>query len=418
MARRAQRPVPKWNPRTQSWHAFVTVGTKPNGRPDQVHVERKDYDDCDDEIDKLWTNKKKGIIRTPDARMVLPDWIDVYLNEVLPRRTRKPVSPDTIRLYRGWNRRWIRPHLTTAVGKLQASHLEQLYSAMGTDGLSGASQRSVHYLIQGALEVARRRGYCERNAAKDVDDPPQEDPPDVQIFTVEEARRIIEALDGRRTALRYILGLTLATRQGETLGLQWRYVTLDGADPDIKIEAQLIRRVWEHGCRRPCGKVRGVDCPDGRLPLKAGESQVHGGLVLKPPKAGSRRAIHLPKKIVGLLREHRKVWAADKLKAGTGWLRTDLAFTDELGRPIDPKADREEWRAVLAAAKVDHRRLHDMRHTAATMIHAVSELGVAQEILGHSSPEMTRRYSHLAEELTASDAARAATDSSVRQLFG
>jgi integrase len=54
--------------------------------------------------------------------------------------------------------------------------------------------------------------------------------------------------------------------------------------------------------------------------------------------------------------------------AGTGWHDEGWMFNHENGKPIDPKADRTEWREVLAEAKVREARLHDARHTAATTL--------------------------------------------------
>lgn len=425
MPRPARRPVPKPAKTGTGFEAWVTVGKRPNGRPLQQHVRGTDYDTCQAEIDRVWAAAQRGVVREPSRQMSLPDWIDVYCADVLPRRRRKPVSPDSIRQYTGWNRRWVRPHITATLEKLGEIHLERLYEQMEAKGLAGASQRAVHFLIQGALEAARRRRLCDENVAKNIE-APEENPPDVEIFTDDERRRIIAVLDGRRNALRWELALVLATRQGETLGLEWSAVDYEEAPgggppecPDIRIDKQLVRRLYAHGCDGACGKKRAVDCPAAVLPLKPGERQLHGGLILKAPKKGSLRAAPLPKALWKRVREHRRAWAAEKLALGPGvWPGHDLLFVDSLGRPIDPKDDREEWRAILALAEVRYRKQHTTRHDGATRIHAVSKLEVAQEVLGHSSSEMTAHYSKVAEQLRSSREARDATDSNVRDLFG
>lgn len=43
-------------------------------------------------------------------------------------------------------------------------------------------------------------------------------------------------------------------------------------------------------------------------------------------------------------------------------------FTNRLGGPVHPTVDHEAWKALLRAAKVRDARLHDARHTAATML--------------------------------------------------
>jgi integrase len=70
------------------------------------------------------------------------------------------------------------------------------------------------------------------------------------------------------------------------------------------------------------------------------------------------------------------------------------------GRPIDPRADHDEWKALLKSAGVRDARLHDARHTAATMLLV---LGVptraVMELMGWSQMSMTTRYQHIPSEL-------------------
>jgi integrase len=68
---------------------------------------------------------------------------------------------------------------------------------------------------------------------------------------------------------------------------------------------------------------------------------------------------------------------------------------------------------LLKAAGVDHVRLHDARHTAATLLRAQGvELRVIGEILGHTDSRTTARYAHQVDELT-----RDATERIGRALF-
>jgi integrase len=70
-------------------------------------------------------------------------------------------------------------------------------------------------------------------------------------------------------------------------------------------------------------------------------------------------------------------------------------FTTRIGRPIAPNSDYHERRALLERAGVRHARLHDARHTAATVLLV---LGVpartVMSIMGWSSTSMAARYQH------------------------
>jgi integrase len=69
-------------------------------------------------------------------------------------------------------------------------------------------------------------------------------------------------------------------------------------------------------------------------------------------------------------------------------------------RPIGAHADSDGWKALLNAAKVRDARLHDARHTAATLLLAQGvDQRVVMEILGHPQISMTTRYTHVLPEV-------------------
>ena len=54
------------------------------------------------------------------------------------------------------------------------------------------------------------------------------------------------------------------------------------------------------------------------------------------------------------------------------------------------------WERIRSDAGLPHLRLHDLRHQAASnLINSGSGLYIVQQILGHSDPSVTQRYSHL-----------------------
>jgi integrase len=67
-----------------------------------------------------------------------------------------------------------------------------------------------------------------------------------------------------------------------------------------------------------------------------------------------------------------------------------------MGRPLNPRTDYTEWKRLLNRAGVPERRLHDARHTAATVLLL---LGVTERtvmsVMGWSSTAMAARYQHV-----------------------
>lgn len=131
-----------------------------------------------------------------------------------------------------------------------------------------------------------------------------------------------------------------------------------------------------------------------------------------------RRDVNLSDKLVTVAGETAKSGRtrvipmnADVLDVLKKWLKS-LEGTDD--SYVFPGNDgnrltsiKTAWRAVIKKANITGFRIHDLRHTFASRVkRAGADLYVVQRLLGHSSPLMTQRYSHLQP-----DDLRAAVDS-------
>jgi integrase len=109
-----------------------------------------------------------------------------------------------------------------------------------------------------------------------------------------------------------------------------------------------------------------------------------------------RRGIVLPDQLYELLVQHRANQDQERKHAGTVWREGGWIFTQPNGKPIDPRRDMQEWKDLLAEAGMREARLHDARHTAATVLLL---LGVperaAMECMGWSNSAMAKRYQHV-----------------------
>ena len=87
----------------------------------------------------------------------------------------------------------------------------------------------------------------------------------------------------------------------------------------------------------------------------------------KKSRAG-KRTVGIPGPLLRALREHKAAQDREREHAAELWQEGGWVFTQPNGRPIDPRADHDEWKALLKSAGVRDARLHDARHTAATML--------------------------------------------------
>jgi integrase len=82
------------------------------------------------------------------------------------------------------------------------------------------------------------------------------------------------------------------------------------------------------------------------------------------------------------------------------WRDSGYVFTSPTGQPINPNSDYYRWKALLKSAGVRDGRLHDARHTAATVLLV---LGVPERtvmgIMGWSSTAMAARYQHVTDPI-------------------
>jgi integrase len=119
----------------------------------------------------------------------------------------------------------------------------------------------------------------------------------------------------------------------------------------------------------------------------------------RPKTARSRRIVPLPNTVVEALKLRREQQETDRLAAGVElWEDWGLVLTTRFGTPLSPRHGYREFQRLVAAAGLRRVRLHDLRHTAASLMLAQGvNPRVVMEILGYSQISITRNtYSHVA----------------------
>jgi hypothetical protein len=82
------------------------------------------------------------------------------------------------------------------------------------------------------------------------------------------------------------------------------------------------------------------------------------------------------------------------------WTDGGWVFATPTGGPLNPRTDYTEWKRLLKAAGLRDGRLHDARHTAATvlLVLEIAERAV-MGIMGWSDSGMAKRYQHLTAQV-------------------
>ncbi|WP_037787207.1 tyrosine-type recombinase/integrase [Streptomyces sp. GBA 94-10 4N24] len=394
------------------WHGRVTMGVKNDGSPDRRHRRARTEPEIRRKVTALEKQRDAGHATKAGRTPTVAQWMTTYLTTIASLKL-KPRSLDDY-----WSK--TRNDIIPGVGrhrldKLAPEHLERMYADMLRDGHASSHVLKVHRILSRALKIAHRRKLVTHNVAGLVD-PPTVDETEANPFTLEEAKRFLLAAAKRPTSMRWIIGVGMGFRQGETLGLRWKYVDLDAEL--FHPQWQLQRLTWRHGCADPhaCGArlhrfgrcpaecgVHGAykrGCPKPCEPdctrhASACPQRQGGGLVFTRPKTKkSRNPVPIPPQFIPYLVAHREAQAEAREAAGDQWEEHDALFTRADGRPLDPRADWAEFKELLEEAGISDRRLYDgSRHTAGTIL---NELGVdmptIMEILRHTQIGQTRRY--------------------------
>ncbi|MFF5144227.1 tyrosine-type recombinase/integrase [Streptomyces sp. NPDC013157] len=366
------------------WHGRVTVGIRDDGSPDRRHVERKTRAEVTAAVRELEKQRDAKTLAKPGKPWTVKTWLTHWVETIAPLA----VNENTMVGYGVA----VRKHLIPALGahrldKLRPEHIERFYGNMQADGRKAGTIHQIHRTFRTALNEAVRRGHLGRNPVQ-LAKAPRLREEEVEPYTVEEVQRLLRTADDRRNSARWAVALALGLRQGEALGLKW-------ADVDLERGVLMVRRSrrrprYAHGCGDTCGRKAGY-CPQRqRTNPETADTKSRAG----------RRAVGLPAQLVDLLRVHRLKQDAERAAAGDQWADEGWLFATPAGRGTSPRTDYDDWKELLVDANVRDGRLHDARHTAATvlLILGVSERAV-MGLMGWSTTAMAARYQHMVDSV-------------------
>lgn len=138
------------------------------------------------------------------------------------------------------------------------------------------------------------------------------------------------------------------------------------------------------------------------LALRWDDVDLDAGVVRVPgtKTRASRASVPIPGPAIVVLREHRAA-QRERRMAAAYWGDAGLVFASTAGTLLSQSNVSREFNRVCEVAGVPHRRIHDLRHTTASLLYAA---GVPVEtisvILRHKSATVTREiYTHVFEDV-------------------
>lgn len=286
-----------------------------------------------------------------------------------------------------------REHLIPSLGSLLLTDLEHnpqvVAEAMASwkrkDGrrgdLSPLFVKKVWSTLRTACNRARKLRLIATNPC-DFADPPKVERKEMTALAPAQVGQYLVAFDATDLGAAVALAIGSGCRRGELLALRWRDVDLDGST--VRVERSLET-------------VTVVTAKRKRHELRFKE----------PKSKRSRRTIPLPPFAVDRLRRHRVEQAQRFMASGVRPNGDTLVF-DKDGKPWSPGSFGLRFTALRDAAGLPKVRLHDLRHSyASLLLQSGADLKTVSTALGHSSVAITAdTYAHVSPVMLQSAANR------------
>jgi integrase len=241
--------------------------------------------------------------------------------------------------------------------KLSKSDLDKLVSRLriGDVPKHGTwTPRSINGLlglVSALLEDKLKQGEVVRNVGKLVDRLPA-DRREMKTLAAEDMFKILDYPDQDR----HLWTLALyGLRRGEIAGLRWKYVDFEKGTVEI-----AENRI----------------CSGGEI------------IVTTPKSKRSNRVLPMPQEVMDVLKDAR------------GRIESEYVAAYPDGTEYHPNMITDRWGQLLRKLKIEYVRLHDARHSCATLMHLRGvPIAVIATWLGHASAAFTiATYAHSQED--------------------
>ena len=311
--------------------------------------------DAERRLRELLRDLDRGAFVRP-SKVTVGDFLERWLEEYGRARLRSR----TIQGYRNYLGRylpeWLGRKRMMDVRAEDVSRFEAVLMRGGARNggeLSGRTVLQMHRILSSAFTYAVRQGVVRGNVVRGVE-PPKFKRFEAEALDWDDVGRLLAVIDDYEFRVFVVLALQTGLRRSELLGLQWR-------DVDVGRRLLAVRRCWI--------RVTGI------------------GLQVEGTKSGRSRVVDVPEDAVDGLDAMR----------GEGVGGERFIFERDVGIAWDPDAVTRRFRSYASLAGFGSLRLHDLRHTHASLMLAGGvHLKVVSERLGHSSVGITGDlYSHV-----------------------
>ena len=343
------------------WEGRYIAGHDEYGKPIRKNVVGHSQNEVREKLAQAIKDSQRLDVARADEYSV-GEWLELWYELY----SKPNVRPQTQDYYRRLMDKIIPVIGNIKLKKLTGRDLQKLYNEMRTNGrvreaqkeknpgLSDSVVHGIHGLMHNALNQALREHLILWNPAEDCI-PPKIRKQEMKTLTEEQVGQYLRTAKELGLLPMFFLELSTGLRKGELVALQWE---------DLDVENRTLR-----------------------VNKQATINRDNGGFTVAPPKTEkSVRQIALSQQAVDLLAaEHEKHPENPNLFPSP---RTGLTY--------HPDSITNLHRKILKLAGLPEVRLHDLRHTFASLaLQNGTDIKTVSGMLGHSDAAFTlRTYTH------------------------
>lgn len=309
-----------------TWEArFVAGHDSGTGKPIRKSVYAKTQKEARQKLAQAVAAVDNKAYREP-CKMTLGEWLDIWTDTYL-----KGVKPRTVKIYKDDIRLHIKPYLAAVkLEELDTHTVQKFFNTLLTSGkkvpkrdadgkvikrggetvyesapLSPKTVKNVHGVLHGALRQAAVNRYIPLNPADgDFCKLPKVQRQEIKPLDETQIADFMQAIRGAPFEDAFLVTLFTGLRQGELLGLTWDCVDFSTGTLTINKQMQLHQEVGMSAYQ------------------------------LVPTKNSKTRTITAAPFVMERLKHRKMQQTKQQLMAGALWQKSDLVFTDDLGRHL------------------------------------------------------------------------------------
>ena len=301
------------------------------------------------------------------------------------------------------------------ISSIRPAHINAIYAKMKNEGKATATIKRTHCIINSVFKYAYRMEVIKDNPCDRIELPKTKQNNELHYFTLEESKRFLDALT-KVYSIKYKGSVRTLSKTGEaytvkdyeakhTIPLQYQsYFTL--AIYGGFRRGELIALTWND-----------IDFDNSTVSITKSVAKTKEGQIVKSTKTvAGEREIKLPKQCFEVLANWRKEEKALALTLGSYWkgyrgkdFDKNPLFITEDGERMNLDTPYHKFKEIVKMYndqcekeedKLPVIRLHDLRHTSATLLLSENvDIETVSHRLGHSKASVTLDvYGHWMKE--------------------